>query len=375
MQNCKGCRQQQTNDALCLVCIEDLSAWLRQIPDLYHELGSVRLPGSVRHEGPRARSSSTGSAAPVRLAVVDLLDRGETLRRLWDWTDQRLLDVQAICDGFRHHLLSIVTEDWAGDFWRAMRALCRDLGRTVGEPEERPVGKCSKPVEDSDELCRGQLFRTADGAAVYCRRCGDKPELLEAQVWVSLEQAARLVGRPLETVRTWYKRGKLGWSADWTWELPPPLATTYGRWSQTIGPQPFRMAWLPAAVRLANAGVTTLPRSSGIVNHGSGAELSPAVLPGAGVFGHLPGGGGNDDSDDGQRSGGTGGWAPAPMNREAPIPQTSVPAECTTPTGSDPVAHLTAGSDSSAVTTDVAGAEQYASQREQSAKSTDRARS
>lgn len=255
MQNCKGCRQQQTNDALCLVCIEDLSAWLRQIPDLYHELGSVRLPGSVRVAGPISRSMATGSSAPVRLAVVDLLDRGETLRRLWDWTDQRLLDVQTICDGFRHHLLSIVTEDWAGDFWRAMRALCRDLGRTVGEPEDRPVGKCSKPVEDTDELCRGQLFRTADGAAVYCRRCGDKPELLEAQVWVSLEQAARLVGRPLETVRTWYKRGKLTWGG--------------------IGPQPFRMAWLPAAVRLADAGATTLPLRSGIVNHGSGAELSP----------------------------------------------------------------------------------------------------
>ena len=255
MQNCKGCRQQQTNDALCLVCIEDLSAWLRQIPDLYLELGSVRLPGSVRHDGPRVRmSSGSGSPSPVRLEVVDLLDRGETLRRLWDWTDQRLLDVRAICDGFRHHLLSIVTEDWAGDFWRAMRSLCRDRGRAVGETEERPVGKCSKPVGDDGELCRGQLFRTQDGAAVYCRRCGDKPELLAAEAWVSLEQAARLVGRPLETVRTWYKRGRLN--------------------SVDVGPQPFRMAWLPAAVRLADATVTTLPPQRATVNHGLGAEPS-----------------------------------------------------------------------------------------------------
>jgi hypothetical protein len=265
VQSCKGCRQQQTNDALCLACIEDLSAWLRSIPDLYAELGAVRLPGSVPSIGPRVSRSLSGSPSPIRLEVLDLLDRGETLRRLWDWcgpTDKGL-DVRAICDGFRHHLLGIVTEPWAGDFWRAMRALCRDLGRAVGEPEDRPVGKCSNPD------CRGQLFRTEDGAAVYCRRCGHKPELTDAAVWVSLEQAARLIGRPLETVRTWYKRGKLGWDL--------------------IGPQPHRAAWLPAAVRLANGAATTLPPASGIVNHGSGAELSGGrPLPGS-VEG-LPGG-------------------------------------------------------------------------------------
>jgi hypothetical protein len=273
VQSCKGCRQQQTNDALCLACIEDLSAWLRSIPDLYAELDSVRLPGSVRGGGGRVTSRS-GSPSPVRLEIVDLLDRGETLRRLWDWCGpaDKGLDVRAICDGFRHHLLGIVTEPWAGDFWRAMRSLCRDLGRAVGEPEDRAIGKCSNPTDAG--LCRGQLFRTEDGAAVYCRRCGDKPELTDAAVWVSLEQAARLIGRPLETVRTWYKRGRLTWSASWTWELPPPLAATYGVWSCPIGPQPFRAAWLPAAVRLANGAATTLPPASGIVNHGSGAELS-----------------------------------------------------------------------------------------------------
>lgn len=265
MQICKGCRQQQTNEALCLVCIEDLSFWLRQIPDLYAELGSVRLPGSVQSPGPiTSRSSSTGSAAPIRLEVVDLLDRGETLKRLWQWTDDRNLDVQQMCDTFRSHLLSVVTFDWAGDFYRAMRSLCRDLGRAVGEPEERPIGKCS------EQLCRGQLFRTTDGAAVYCRRCGHKPELLESAAWVSLEQAARLIGRPIETVRTWYKRGKLTWGATWT-DHEDPVAG----WSGPIGPAPHRMAWLPSAVRLADATVTTLPHSSGSVNHGSGAELSP----------------------------------------------------------------------------------------------------
>ena len=268
MQTCKGCRQQQTNDALCLVCLDDLSAWLRSIPDLYHELSSVRLPGSVSQPGPRQRSSSTASAAPVRLEVLDLLDRGETLRRLWEWTDDKHFDVRAICDGFRHHLLSIVTFNWAGDFYRAMRALCRDLGRAVGEVEDRPVGKCSEPI--GDEICRGQLFRTADGTAVYCRRCGSKPDLLAAQVWVSLEQAARLVGRPIETVRTWYKRGRLTWPAIWLDHEDPSAG-----WSGPIGPQPFRMAWLPSAVRLADGSVTTLPPRGDTVNHGLGAEPSP----------------------------------------------------------------------------------------------------
>ena len=253
MQTCKGCREQQTNDQLCLSCIEDLNSWLRTIPDLYAELGSVRLPGSVRSPGPRSyRTALTASASPVRLEVVDLLDRGETLKRLLKWTDTGY-DVAAICEGFRQHLLSIAGESWAPEFWRDMRSLCRDLGRVVGEPEDRPVGKCSRPY--GDEICRGQLFRTGDGAGVFCRRCGDRPELLAAEVWVSLEQAARLTGRPLETVRTWYKRGRLSWDG--------------------IGPQPFRMAWLPTAVRLADGSVTTLPPRRVTVNHESAAELSP----------------------------------------------------------------------------------------------------
>ena len=332
MQTCKGCRQQQTNDALCLVCLDDLSAWLRQIPDLYSELGSVRLPGSVREWGPRSAAlSRTSSGAPVRLEVVDLLDRGETLRRLWDWTDDKHFDVRVICDGFRHHLLSIVTEDWAGNFYRAMRGLCRDLGRAVGEVEDRPVGKCSEPIDDG--LCRGQLFRTADGAAVYCRRCGSKPDLLAAQVWVSLEQAARLVGRPIETVRTWYKRGRLTWSAEWLDHEDPSAG-----WSGPIGPQPFRMAWLPSAVRLADASVTTLPPRGDTVNHGLGAEPSAEA-----------------DGDDGQRNDAALTCAQSSMGREASIRTDAQPlgrigwAAGTSPGNppeKDPAASDTAGSDS-----------------------------
>lgn len=254
MRSCKGCRQQQTNDVLCLTCIEDLNCWLREIPDLYEELNSVRLPGSVRIAGPRTRSeSSSGSASPVRLVVIDLLDRGEALRRLWKWTDSRTLDVATICDAFRHHLLATVSEPWAGDFWRAMRTLCRDLGRAVGQAEERPVGKCSEPVRDTDELCRGQLFRASAGG-VYCRRCGHKPELKTRAVWVSCQHAAMVTGRPVKTVRTWRDRGK----------------AERGRWPAV---SPDRV-WLPDVVRLAEGTVATFPQARVSLSPGSRAELS-----------------------------------------------------------------------------------------------------
>jgi hypothetical protein len=249
-QTCKGCREQQTNETLCLVCIEDLSFYLREIPLLFEELGSVRMPGSVSQRGPwTSRTNLIASPSPVRLEVVDMLDRGETLSRLLEWTDTGS-DVTAICDGFRAHLLSTASEPWAGDFFRAMRNLCRDLGRAVGQPEEQPVGKCPEPVGDTDELCRGQLYR-AEAGGVYCRRCGTKPEIIDQQVWVTAREASVIVGKPIETVRTWFKRGRVGWG--------PPMAPNLG--------------WLPIIVRRAQ--LATVP-PSGNLNHGSRAELSAA---------------------------------------------------------------------------------------------------
>lgn len=248
MRTCKGCREQQTNETLCLSCVEDLNHWLREIPLLHSELGSVRLPGSVRSPGPwTSRLSSVASASPVRLEVVDLLDRGETLQRLLKWTDTGY-DVAGICEGFRMHLLSIAGESWAPDFWRDMRALCRDLGRAVGQHEDRPVGKCPNLVTSDGELCRGSMFRAAAGG-VYCRRCGYKPDIRDQEIWVTAREAATIVGKPIETVRTWFKRGQVGWG--------PPVAPNLG--------------WLPIIVR--RAAVATVPLS-GNLNHGSGAELS-----------------------------------------------------------------------------------------------------
>lgn len=279
MISCSGCKRQQPGvDVLCLACIEDLNAWLRQIPDLYDELHAVRLPGSVRMVGPQTgRRSASHPPAPTRLEVVDLLDRGVVVAKLEVWATFTGT-VSEMCDNLRHHLLSVtmLSAQDAGDFYRTIRALCRDLGRTVGEPDDdKPIGKCSRPI-DGDELCRGQLLRTQDGRAVYCRRCGDKPELKEQGAWVTLEQAARVVGKPIETVRTWYKRGRLGYRAEWVDHAKPHVG-----WTEPIGPQPPRMAWLPTVSRLANAATTTVQHSSGIVNHGSGAELS--LEPNAGL--------------------------------------------------------------------------------------------
>lgn len=261
MQSCKGCRQQQTNETLCLRCIEDLSFYLREIPVLYAELNSVRLPGSIHRPGPwTCRLSSTASPSPVRLEVLDLLDRGETMARLKQWTDTGTT-VPGICGGFSNHLLATAAEPWAGDFYRAMKGLYRDLSRAVGESEEQPVGKCPEPV--GDEICRGRLYR-AEAGGVYCRRCGHKPEIVDQQVWVTAREAATIVGKPIETVRTWYKRGRVGWG--------PPIAVGLG--------------WLPVIVRRAQ--LATVP-PSGNLNHGSRAEPSPVddapPVPGAEALG------------------------------------------------------------------------------------------
>lgn len=246
---CVGCKRQQLGtDALCLSCIEDLNLWLRSIPDLYNELGSVRLPGSVRASGPSTKSLAIHSSAPVRLEVIDLLDRGEVFKALEPWSYGA--DVREMCDRLRHQLLSVAIWDRedASAFYRAMKGLCRDLGRAVGEPDEaRPVGKCSRPVDN--EVCRGQLHRAAAGG-VYCRRCGDKPQMIEQQVWVTATEAALILGKPIKTVRNWYNRGLVGWA--------PPFVAGLG--------------WLPIIVRRA---VATLPHPSDSVNLGSRAEPSP----------------------------------------------------------------------------------------------------
>jgi hypothetical protein len=220
---------------------------------------------------------------------VDLLDRGETLARLREWTDTGA-DVAAICDGFRMHLLSTAAEPWAGRFFHAMRTLCRDLGRAVGQPEERPVGKCSRPV-DGDELCRGQLMRSESGTA-YCRRCGDKPDAVEQPVWVTAREAALITGKPIETIRTWIKRGQAGYRPAWA-----NHGDSSAGWSCPIGPAVPNKIWLPTALVLA-----TMPQRA-TVNHGSRAKLSPDP-------------------------------------RFTPLEPDSPPAE----SGSDPADHLTAGS-------------------------------
>jgi hypothetical protein len=346
LNTCTGCREQQTVDHLCLSCIEDLSSYLREIPDLYAELDSVRLPGSVSMAGPwTSRPNRLSSPAPVRLGVVDLLDRGETLSRLLKWTDVNGT-VSVICAGFRSHLLTIVTEPWIGDFYRDMRALCRDLGRTVGQPEELPVGKCSKPG-DGDELCRGQLMRL-DGGGVYCRRCGDKPELSSRQVWLTDRETAMAVGRPLETVRTWIKRGRAGFPSP-TWDA--------GRWSVPIGPRMSRHAWLPTAVSLA-----TEPQRSAIVNHGSRAELSAEAVAGIDAR-RTP-----LDVSASSASAGAG-QAVAPIRSSDQTARGGAAGEGKTV----PVVHQATGATQSG-TGDVDGAEEHASRREQLAKSTDQAR-
>jgi hypothetical protein len=259
MTTCGGCKQHELllAEVLCLSCVEDLKLWLKTIPALYDELGSVRLPGSVRVAGPYAKTSSMGGAAPVRLAVVDLADRGEVVARLracWpeDWAVLWGIgyDVEGLCTALSRNLLNLVMLDEAPAMYRKVRGLVRDLGRAVGEPQDLAVGKCPRPLGPDGELCRGQLLRAGDTTVVYCRRCGDRPAIVDQQVWVTATEAHLIVGKPIKTVRNWFNRGLVGWG-------PPVL--------QGLG-------WLPIIVR--RAALATISQSSDTVNLGSGAEPS-----------------------------------------------------------------------------------------------------
>lgn len=276
MSTCSGCKQQELllDEQLCLSCVEQLGEWLRMIPALFKELNAVRLPGSVRQSGPYAKTSSTGSAAPVRLAVVDLLDRGEVLTRLqraWpggEWFSS----VDGACAWYRQHLLTLVMEPEGPGLYRVVRGLVRDLGRVVGEPEEMPVGKCLQPIGSDGELCRGQLFRREAGG-VFCRRCGHLPEMRTQAVWCSVQHAAMVTGRPVKTIRTWARR----YSPLRVW--CPPMAPG--------------LVFLPHVVELAGRVATTLPHGSDSLSPGSGAEPSPE----SGDLKSSPGSGSVSDAD------------------------------------------------------------------------------
>lgn len=265
MTTCGGCKQHELllAEVLCLSCVEDLKLWLKMIPALYDELGSVRLPGSVRTAGPYAKTSSMGGAAPIRLDVVDLADRGEVVARLracWPEDSPQLrvdwLSVEDLCTVLSRNLLDLVMRDEAPKLYRTVRGLVRDLGRAVGEPQDRAVGKCPRPVGYDGELCRGQLLRSGDTPVVYCRRCGDRPAIVDQSVWVTAMEAHLIVGKPIKTVRNWFNRGLVGWG-------PPVL--------QGLG-------WLPIIVR--RAALATLPQSSDTVNPESGAEPSRPTIVG-----------------------------------------------------------------------------------------------
>ena len=154
MTTCGGCKQNQLllAEVLCLPCVEDLKLWLKTIPVLYSELQHVRLPGSVRVAGPYAKTSSMGGAAPVRLGVVDLADRGEVVARLracWpdDWAALWGIgyDVEGLCTALSRNLLHLVVLEQAPSLYRKVRGLVRDLGRTVGEPQDLPVVSPNDP--------------------------------------------------------------------------------------------------------------------------------------------------------------------------------------------------------------------------------------
>lgn len=220
---------------LCPACLERLDTWLRQIPETYALLPYVVEHGTVSTNPEMATTKRPDPPAPLRLEVMDLLDS----RRGWQYdpvaghpmlSDNRrgvfgvILEPAArvrlergldrLCDcrhsaplhGFRvplaaychagkcpcrawrvsttlarecgfliRHLPWIAVQDWAVEFYEAVKPVARELSDRVGEYRPHPVGMCVALVWNETVrtmlLCGGALYRDKAGHGVHCSKC------------------------------------------------------------------------------------------------------------------------------------------------------------------------------------------------------------
>lgn len=186
---------------LCRRCEDNIATWLTEIVERHQLLPEFIEPGSVPKDPDVVVPKRTEAPAPMRLEVIDLLDtrRGRKWLGLIPARDMRgavgTLHVYAQIireernlaplKGWptvasetaliQRHRLWAFEQEWAGgpdSLTSELRALHRDLGRAVGIPTPRPVGKCPViPDDDQDEACEAPLFPSRQGG-VYCPRCG-----------------------------------------------------------------------------------------------------------------------------------------------------------------------------------------------------------
>ncbi|MFC0626162.1 hypothetical protein [Kribbella deserti] len=209
---------------ICPACRKRLNTWLQQIPDTYTLLPLVVEHGTVTSNPETAHTKRPDPPAPMRLEVIDMLERRPgrgVLGLIHGWAqlvrDERHLTVPCRCrhDPETHHdttqpactvahcdcteyrsvaatvtsecaLLTqhagwITTQPWVSDLYTELKPLVRHLQDAVGDYRPAPLGMCvrlvARPGVPVDVLCGGTLYRDQTGHGVHCTSCGDRQDV------------------------------------------------------------------------------------------------------------------------------------------------------------------------------------------------------
>ena len=188
----------QPGALLCPQCTKRLDKWLRAIPDRYALLPAVVEHGTVPSDPGTKHTRRPDPPAPMRLEVIDLLDRRPgygALGILHSWAelvrDERgdarpdVTTVAGECATLIVNLAWCAGQGFAGDLYQEIRVLARTLDDTVGEYRPKPVGKCAALIDvpgswehdtTAQALCGGALVMDREGTGVHCLSCGARHE-------------------------------------------------------------------------------------------------------------------------------------------------------------------------------------------------------
>lgn len=185
----------QAPSRLCRRCENNLRDWLREIPERFALLPAFLEHGTTDHNPDSKATKKAEAPPPMRLAIVDLLDR--RLGRKWqglDVTDDRrgaygtlhaicanIKDardltgpipntVAGTCDYIARHMLWLAEQDWVNEPFNEVRILHREVSDGVGIFRPKPVGSCHLIPDDTETPCGGPLFANPYGG-VRCARC------------------------------------------------------------------------------------------------------------------------------------------------------------------------------------------------------------
>lgn len=182
---------------LCSSCEDNLDKWLREIPDHYALLPTFAIPGSVEKNPDSGTTKAAYVNPPVRLEVIDLLDR--RVGRIWNGiapahdrrgvigtlvalveqlvdtrplTPPKDVTVSSACALLQRHRLWIAEQEWVTDVYAELKELHRQLSEAVGIFRRPPVGRCHLIPEEAEKPCGGPLHPN-DYGGVRCSRCGN----------------------------------------------------------------------------------------------------------------------------------------------------------------------------------------------------------